>query len=287
MATYVETDDAKILIDPGVSLAPSRYGLPPHALEWERMDESWKLIKDYTREAEILIVTHYHYDHHNPSEPEIYRNKVTLIKHPTDKINYSQRDRAAYFLSVLGKCPKRLEYADGKKFEFGKTRIKFSPPVCHGTNPRLGYVVEVSISCGGEKVVHTSDIEGPSLNDQVGFLQDEKPELAIVDGPMTYMLGFRYSFKSLQISIQNLVKAISEASMQTLVLDHHFMRDLRYESRIKPVYEIAKDRKVKVLTAAEFLGKRIEMLEAHRKELYAKCGEEGLLRITKKSLIEE
>jgi len=287
MATYVETDDAKILIDPGVSLAPFRYGLPPHALEWQRMDESWKLIKDYTREAEILIVTHYHYDHHNPSEPEIYRDKVTLIKHPADKINYSQQERAAYFLNMLGKCPKRLEYADGKKFEFGKTKIKFSPPVCHGTNPRLGYVVEVSISCSGEKVVHSSDVEGPSLDDQVRFLLDEKPEIAIVDGPMSYMLGFRYSFKSLQVSIQNLVQTISETSIQALMLDHHFMRDLRYESRIKPVYEKAKDRGVKVLTAAGFLGRRIEMLEACRKELYERCGEESLLKVAGKSLTEE
>ena len=30
MATYVETKDVKIFIDPGVALGPSRYGLPPH-----------------------------------------------------------------------------------------------------------------------------------------------------------------------------------------------------------------------------------------------------------------
>ena len=30
MATFVETDDLKVLIDPGVALAPVRYGLEPH-----------------------------------------------------------------------------------------------------------------------------------------------------------------------------------------------------------------------------------------------------------------
>jgi predicted metallo-beta-lactamase superfamily hydrolase len=40
--------------------------------------------------------------------------------------------------------------------------------------------------------------------------------------------------------------------------------------RIKPVYEVAENRKVKVVTAAEFCGRKIEMLEALRKELYAK-----------------
>ena len=40
MATFVETDDLKVLIDPGVALAPVRYGLEPHPLEWQRLDEA-------------------------------------------------------------------------------------------------------------------------------------------------------------------------------------------------------------------------------------------------------
>ncbi len=48
MATFVETDNLRILIDPGVSLAPIRYGLEPHPLEWERLNETWKTIKQYS-----------------------------------------------------------------------------------------------------------------------------------------------------------------------------------------------------------------------------------------------
>jgi len=48
MATFVETDDLRILIDSGVSLMPSGYGLEPDALEWERFDETWKPIKQYS-----------------------------------------------------------------------------------------------------------------------------------------------------------------------------------------------------------------------------------------------
>lgn len=272
MSTCVETDDVKIVIDPGVSLAPVRYGLPPHSLELDRMDKCWSLIKDRVKDSDVLILTHYHYDHHDPDEPEIYKDKITYIKHPTEKINLSQRQRAAYFLEVVKKYPNRLEYADGKEFQCGKTRIKFSPPVCHGTNPRLGYVTEVSIACGGEKIVFTSDVEGPSLPDQVQFIIDEKPDTLIVDGPMTYMLGFRYSYKSLEISNQNLVRIIRETPVQVLMPEHHFMRDLRYALRIKPVYEAAKDKGVKVITAAEFLGWEVDMLEARRKELFEKYG---------------
>ena len=37
MATYVETKDCKILIDPSAALGPKRYGLPPHNKELEAL----------------------------------------------------------------------------------------------------------------------------------------------------------------------------------------------------------------------------------------------------------
>ena len=273
MATFVETDDLKILIDPGVSLAPIRYGLEPHPLEWQRLDETWAVIKQYAEESEVLIVTHYHYDHHDPDYPELYSGKTVFIKHPTQNINRSQKERAALFLEAIRGLPQKLEIADEKSFQLGKTRINFSKAVCHGTNPRLGCVTEVSIKGNSEKFLYTSDVEGPSLEDQIGFILEEKPDTLFVDGPMTYMLGYRYSFKSLEISNKNLARAIKETSLHTMVLDHHFLRDLNYKMRIKTVYEEAEKRGVKVITAAEFSGRKIEMLEALRKELYAKYGE--------------
>jgi len=286
MATFVETDNLKILIDPGVSLAPLRYGLEPHPLEWQRLDETWNVIKQYAQESEVLIVTHYHYDHHDPDYPELYSGKTVFIKHPTQNINRSQRDRAAFFLEAIKGLPKRLEIADGKSFQFGETIISFSKAVCHGTNPRLGYVTETCIKCGGEKFLHTSDVEGPSLEEQIAFILSEKPDILFVDGPMTYMLGYRYSFKSLETSNANLVRAIKETGVRTLVLDHHFLRDINYKMRIKPVYEEAQKYDVKVITAAEFSGRKIEMLEALRKELYAKYGAEDL-EVKKRPLREE
>ena len=37
MATYVEAGSTGLLLDPGATLAPSRYGLPPSAEEWEAL----------------------------------------------------------------------------------------------------------------------------------------------------------------------------------------------------------------------------------------------------------
>jgi len=268
MATFVETDDLAVLIDPGVSLAPIRYNLPPHPIEEQRMSERWAEIKEHAARSDVLVVTHYHYDHHDPDEPEVYEGKIVYLKHPKDKINRSQAARASYFLDRLTGIPQSIEIADGKEFKHGSTLIKFSPPVYHGTNPRLGYVVEVSIACGGEKVVFTSDVEGPSVDEQANFIIQENPDLVILDGPMTYMLGFRFSMTSLALSIANINRMIQETSVNSMLVEHHFMRDLKYKERIAEVYNCAAERDVKVITAAEYLGQNIEMLEARRRELY-------------------
>jgi hypothetical protein len=265
MATYVETKDVKILIDPGVSLGPRRYGLPPHPLEFERLEEHWQRISSCAARCDVLVVTHYHYDHHNPEYPEIYEDKEVLIKHPTSKINRSQRRRAAFFLEKLADMPRRLEYCDGREFAFGKTRIKFSQPVYHGTNARLGYVVELSITAGRETLLFTSDVEGPSLEDQVTFIMDENPNTIFADGPMTYMLGYRYSQESLRKTLENLGRVLRETRVEELVVDHHLLRDLEWKKKFAPLFEETGKR---ILTAAEYAGAEPELLEARRKELY-------------------
>ena len=270
MCTFVKTRDVKVLIDPGVALGPSRYGLPPHAIEIRRREEHWQEIVKYAMQADILIITHYHYDHYNPNENlEIYRGKTVLIKHPTANINRSQRGRASYFLNKISGLPERLRYSDGNEFLFGNTRIKFSQAVFHGTNSKLGYVTEVLID-DGYRFIHTSDVEGPSIAEQAEFILQSKPNVVFLDGPLSYMLGYRYSYKSLQASLENMAKFVGMASLEALVVDHHFLRDLKWRERIASVFKIAKQCGAKVLTAAEYAGKPIEMFEAHRKELYKK-----------------
>ncbi len=268
MATFIQTRDCQILIDPGVSLAPSRYGLPPHFLELKRMNEHWEEIKKFAQKAEILIVTHFHYDHHDPSEPEIYEGKILLMKHPSEKINLSQRERAKFFLEMLGNLPQKIEYCDGREFKFGETHIKFSQPVPHGTNAKLGYVTEVCIRDSEGKFIHTSDVEGASLEEQTSFLIAENPDIIFLDGPMTYMLGYRYSRASLLASANNMLKVMENTSVKQIVFDHHFLRDLNWKEHILDIFKAAAKKGIKILTAAEFAGLENDLLEARRRELY-------------------
>jgi predicted metallo-beta-lactamase superfamily hydrolase len=268
MATFIKTRDCKILIDPAVALGPIRYGLAPHVKEEKKQDVHFRRIKSHAKKSDVLIVTHYHYDHHDPDEPEIFKDKVLLTKHPTQNINKSQKKRSAAFLDILEGIPERIEFSDGNEFKFGKTKIRFSRAVPHGSNTKLGYVTEVCIQDGRQRFLYTSDVQGPNLEEQMDFILDEDPNVIFCDGPMTYMLGFRYSKKSLKASIRNLIKIIEETKVKKFAIDHHLLRDMKWNERILDVFKAARKQNVSLMTFADFCGKKNLILEARRKELY-------------------
>lgn len=268
-ATWVETDK-KILIDPGAALGPLRYGLPPSKIEYRRLEELARVIISYAEKSDILTVSHYHYDHHFP-EQDFYEGKILLIKDPKNKINYSQKQRGKEFLGLLGNKPQRIEFADGKEFEFGETRLKFSPPFFHGKEySKLGYVLITSVSYQGEKLLHASDIQGPQTKITTDWIISENPDVLILSGYPTLLMGWKFSKFGLLESNQNLIKILSQTKVNTIILDHHLVRDLHYLNKIEEVLKTAEELKKKVITAAEFLGKKPDFLEARRKELYEK-----------------
>lgn len=268
MATFVETKDCRILIDPGVALGPWRYGLEPHKIERERKSQHWSEIKSYSEKSDILIVTHYHRDHYNPREPGIYRDKTVLIKHPKKDINFSQKKRAAYLLRSIEGMAREVWHSDGQNFEFGNTAIIFSEPVYHGTDPKLGYVTEVAIKEGRDVFLHTSDVEGPNLENQTSFIIEQDPDIIFCDGPMTYMLGNHYSQENLQDSIQNIIKIIVKTRVKKFILDHHLLRDLDWQERVKEIFPVAEEKGIEIISAAEFRGLKNDLLEARRKQLW-------------------
>jgi predicted metallo-beta-lactamase superfamily hydrolase len=282
MATFVETKDCRILIDPGVALGPWRYGLEPHKIELERESQQWGEIKSYSQNSDILIITHYHYDHYNPGETEIYRGKTVLIKHPEKNINFSQKKRSKYFLSQIKNLPSEIRHSDGQIFEFGNTAIIFSEPVYHGTDSKLGYVTELVLKEGKEAFLHTSDVEGPSLKTQTSFIIEQDPDTIFCDGPMTYMPN-NYSQESLQDSIQNLIEIIYKTRVKKLILDHHLLRDLDWKERVKDLFPVAEEKGVEIISAAEFRGSKNDLLEARRKELWKQYPPQNQVTPTKES----
>ena len=273
MATLVETPDLRILIDPGVALGPSRYGLPPHPIEKQRLREHKQKIKVAAKEADVLIITHYHFDHYLRDAPEIYEDKLLLIKDPESWINESQRNRARELLSKIEGKPLAIKIADKREFYFGNTKIKFSQPFPHGREgTKLGFVLMCLIESEGQKVLFSSDIGGPSYPPTAEWIIKHAPDLLIIDGPATLFIGWKEPLETLLKANELLIGILDQVRPRKVIIDHHIVRDLEWKEKIRPVIEAASREGICVETAAEFLGIKPDFLEAKRRELYGGGG---------------
>ena len=264
--TQVKTPDVTITIDPGIADEVDSFPLPRR----ERYDLVGKYderIRKACAQSDVVVITHYHYDHHIcDRDKRLYGSKVLLLKHPTRKINHSQKARAKEFLEKIAGLPKRIEYADGKEFSFGKTKIKFSKPLWHGPKgTSLGFVVMVSVQRGKEKLLYTSDLNGVYLRGQADLIIKEKPTYLIMDSFPSYLLGYIASFANFKKALQNTIRIIERTKCKWHVIDHHLLRDYRYPQLYYEVYKRAKQLHKKVLTAAEMRGEKPMVLRAYEK----------------------
>jgi len=267
MATRVETGDVTVVIDPSVRLAPRRYDLPPHEVEEDRQRELWRAIREAARTADILTVSHYHYDHHNPDAPSIFRRRVAYLKDPAFHINRSQRERASAFRKAIAPYARETLIAEGTTVDLGNTTIRFSPALPHGFSDELGYVVMVYVEDSQSSFLHSSDVEGPPLKSQLSWILSQNPDVLYIDGPMTHMPE-NFPEEQTRKSIANLRRIVQSTDVGTVILDHHALRDPEWRERMGPVYRAGEEHGVRVTTAAEFAGRPLDPLEYRRDELH-------------------
>lgn len=282
MCTYVETPDVKILLDAGVSLCPNRFRLPPHPEEFKAITLCRRRIAEASEKAEIITISHYHFDHHTPSYEDwlcnwteatetarqIYEKKTILMKNPKEKINYSQRRRGWIFQKTSGKFAEKIQVADEKTFTFGKsTKVRFSEPVFHGVeNSVLGWVLMTTIEYESEKFTFAPDVQGPMCSHTLELVLTEKPQLIMIGGPPLYLSGFIVKEENIQSGLENLGKIVED--VPSTILEHHILRDKDWREKTRRVLEKASMCGHKIFTAAEFLGKKNLFLEAERKQLF-------------------
>jgi len=330
--TLVETPDTSILIDPGAAIMQPSF---PASLEkkifW--LEKAKKAIKKASGKAEIVIISHYHYDHFTDFDKAIYKQKLVLAKNPNEYINDSQRRRAEEFYdnmckafdktkleNLLGKEEKKeypdpleelplamsvdygnynvrkrellekgkkwfkarvekwnsykqipelnlkncqVKFADGKYFKIGGTTIKFTKPLFHGIEfARVGWVISTTITYKDEKIIHTSDLQGPTIEDYAEWIVSEDPNVLILDGPGTYLIPYMLNLINLRRTIKNATKIIEATKrLQLIIYDHHLLREPKYKERIREAYKKAKEKGKEVITAAEYLGKKPVVLK--------------------------
>lgn len=329
--TLVKTPDVSVLIDPGVAvMQPSFPASWAKKLYWETQGRL--AIKRASRKADIVVISHYHYDHFTDFDRALYKGKLLLTKNPNNWINDSQRRRAEHFFDnasrAFGKVPlekvlqkrrkqvydnplddiprardkdfgdynhRRRElfrkglkwfrnrannwnsakwipelkfndieakFPENKEFKFGRTKLRFTPPMFHGIEfSRVGWVFATVIEYGKEKLIHSSDLDGPIIEDYADWIIRENPNVLIIDGPITYMLGYLTSKITLNRTIANALRILKESDVKLVIYDHHLPRDPKFKERTREVWETGKQLNKKVLTAAEYVGKTPKVLE--------------------------
>jgi predicted metallo-beta-lactamase superfamily hydrolase len=281
MCTLVETQDVTLLLDAGISLCPYRFNLPPHPIELQTIAVLRKTIAKAADKSTVTTISHYHFDHHTPSfedwvvnwteegetARQIYRDKIILAKNPKEKISASQRQRALMFEKTGGKHAKVLEVADHRTFNFGKTSLRFSEAVVHGSeDTMLGWVIMTVVEHGGERFMFAPDIQGPISMHTLELILAAKPSVIMLGGPPLYLGGFRVEMAQLEQGLKNLEQIVEKVPL--VILEHHVLRDETWRLKLEAVFQKASRLGHKILTAAEYIGKENLFLEAKRKQLF-------------------
>ena len=270
MATLVEVGGLRIFIDPGASLAPRRYGLPPHPVELEALEEALKEIVRVMDSVDVVVITHYHYDHYlyRQEQVDAYNDKILVVKHPTEMINHSQMMRARRLLRQLGveSRARSIHYADGRVYDLGDVVLEFSRPVPHGPEgTRLGYLVMVRVydRLSGECFVHASDVQGPMEESTLSLIVSWRPSVVFISGPPTYFAGYKVPAEDVERGVECLKKLASTGAL--VIADHHLARDREYLSMLR---ELRRETGGRLVSAAEFMGVEPRLLESMRRELW-------------------
>src|SRR2546427_3771131 len=263
MATFVEVDGTGILIDPGATLAPSRFNPPPADEEWEELRRANDRISAYAKRAAIVFVSHYHDDHFR-REPVTYAGRRVLLKDARRMIQGAQAKRALDLGSVLAPCAK-VASADGiVQKEMGFT-LEVSAPLPHGVEgTTLGFVLALTVvdHAQRERFVFASDVQGPLSSVAAAYLTRQRPTLVYLSGPPSY-IEYELGEAAIARGIENSHGLIAATGCR-VIMDHHALRDGRWAERFARLFETGR-----VVTAAGFIGHGETVLETRRRELWS------------------
>ncbi len=277
LCTNIITPDLNILLDPSAALS-MRFRLEPHPLEYQMLLEKLEKIFVAARKADILSISHYHYDHVRPgftnfrynfsSLEEIqlmFQAKKVISKDYRENINPSQRRRGYYFEKEVKDVVDSIQWADGIELNFNDTTLSYSSPLPHGPkDSRLGFVVATMIGHSGTRIVFAPDVQGPLVDSTLSYLLGVNADLLIIGGPPLYLDKFSMSDRKRALTSLTLLAQY----IPLVTVDHHLMRSENWKDWLNPVYKRAFEVGHEVMTMAELAGEENFCLEAKRKRLY-------------------
>jgi hypothetical protein len=264
LCCFVKTKNYRILIDPGVALGYSRYGLLPHPIQVAVDERVQKKIIERWSEATDIVISHFHGDHvplasANPYQLALKRiiglnQKVRILTKDFSHLSAIEKKRVESFPLSL---KKNLIPVEEKKIG----PMTFSKSVPHGeVNDNSETVMMTKIKEGNDVFVHASDIQ--LLNNEAIFkILSWFPNIVLAGGPPLYLS--KLSKNQIKRAWHNAKQLSCEVDI--LILDHHLLRS--YEG-VKWLKRLSLETGKKVICAADFMKRPRMLLEAKRKQLY-------------------
>jgi predicted metallo-beta-lactamase superfamily hydrolase len=151
----------------------------------------------------------------------------------------------------------KIIYPEGNEYNINGTIIRFTQPLFHGIEfASVGWIFATIVEYNNEKFFHSSDLSGPMIEDYADFIIKENPTYLFLDGPTTYLLGYILNNINLNRCIQNTIRILKETDCKLIIYDHHLLREKKFRERTKDIWKEAKKLNKKIITSAEYLGKK-------------------------------
>jgi len=270
LSCFIEYRGVKVVIDPGVALGFSRYGLHPHPIQ---------ALTGYCVRGELLnsllstdyvVISHLHGDHvplvnANPFQLPIQLVRLregseVLLPVPTEGLGRLFRRRFRGLIRYLSNSIKLLTHPPHHE---GPLSIYW--PLPHGLNSST-YVAITSVNFSNLRFVHAPGSQ-LVLRGSVELISRLRPDVVVIDGPPIYRYVNDLSTYSLLLrkSLEGVRELVRVCDV--VIIDHHVLRCSEGLEWVKWVGELFSG-VANVLTAADYLGRDPLLLEAWRRSLY-------------------
>jgi len=268
MATFVETSgNVKIIIDPGVALAPERFDLAPHPVEKWMFNQVVERIKLYIRIADIVIITNYNPEHFYDISYTMYHKKHLLLKNPNTNIPAVQRNRAFGFIKYAKNKLCRLSVADNASININGVTCKFSPPFFTGKEKKDTCIM-VEIEDEINSLLFSSCVNGFEDPGIYNYLKNTSPDILYLDGPDVSTIKTVDEESAVNEKFRRISSVLEKLPVTELILDHHIKRSVEWEKYITDIEAVAVTKNIKITSASQLRGEEETLLEARRNVLY-------------------
>lgn len=258
LSCFVDCGKHKYLIDPGVALGFTRYGLHPHPIQaaFSEMTKI-RLISLWERATDVII-THFHGDHiplynANPFQFPLRAIKGLKRVHVwacNPRKGSREVERARRISSML-----KTTFVNGHK-NYGELELSYPYP--HGLNKEEKVMI---VKVGN--FVHLSDTQ-LLVKSAIDKACSWSPKVVFTDGPPIYRYRDRDMKRYLiKIAYKNALRLSNCADY--VIIDHHISR---CNEGVRIIDRLRREVGDRIMTAADYMGKPRLLLESWRKTLY-------------------